>query len=661
MAFGTAAERLAFILELDTRSGEAALRRFGDTADRELGRADNRLDRIGGQMQVAGGGAVVFAGVAGRALFGFARASEDANRSQLELQNTLDNQPQLAGESTAAFNDLAQAIENKTAADGDQIVSAMAMLGTFRLTGEEIRGVTPLVVDYARKFGVDLITAAIQVGKALDGQSGALRRNGVSIDEALFATDRYAAVTQALREQVGGFAEAEGATFAGQIERLKHQIGALAEGVGAGAVDAFGDFADAGSRVVEMLAGSGAHTQAAVGRFAAYGTAAVGAVGATSFLAGSLLKMRDRFTNSAEAVQAGAGKLNAFGKVAGTLGVAGAVVGLAVGMKELYDASNRLTFSLDDLRAATDDQLNATIAMFPMLDAWGVSTKQFAEDLANQSIPQAERFAEALERNGQSGQIFRDAIDEARGTHQRAAADSAAHTEALDEQADALDGNTEATEDNDEAVRRVTERYERFRRKVQEVTDAQRELTGQQLSVEEALLDVADAIDQYTATNADAEATDRDRQRAQIDLQRSWMEYGETVRDAAETAERASGNTTTAAEEASRRQIEALLRVAATLSPDSDLYRWLTGYIDQLNVIPAEVETTVRIRQIMESEDRRDATIAANREADRRNVTGSPSFPIAQPKSVVINNYGLTYPELSSQIERDVLWGTTAN
>ena len=147
--------------------------------------------------------------------------------------------PRLAGENSKSFIDLAQSIQDKTAADADQIVEAEALLGTFRLTGDEIRQITPLVVDLSRKFGIDMNSAAIQVGKALDGNVGALKRNGISIDENLFKTDRYAAVTKALREQVGGFAEEEGKTFAGSLERLKNQMGDVAEGVGVGAVDAF--------------------------------------------------------------------------------------------------------------------------------------------------------------------------------------------------------------------------------------------------------------------------------------------------------------------------------------------------------------------------------------------------------------------------------------
>ena len=243
--------------------------------------------------------------------------------------------PKLAGESSQQFIDLADSIQDVTAADADAIVEAEALLGTFQLTAQEIKGITPLVVDYARKFGVDIPDAAVQVGKALDGQVGALKRNGVSIDEALFATDRYRAVQQALSDQVGGFAEAEGATFAGSLQRLKNELGDLAEGVGVGAVDAFSSMFGVIDGVTGRLNDLSPATQETIGKFATFASVGLIAAGGASILIGQIIKMRDNFVIAREAVASfrrGAGGL-------GRLARAGLVIGGLIALREVDDGA----------------------------------------------------------------------------------------------------------------------------------------------------------------------------------------------------------------------------------------------------------------------------------------------------------------------------------
>src|SRR5678815_5375584 len=187
-------EALRLVVDADTSGAVRNVKQFGDTAEKEFKRSEDSMQKWGSRLTSVGTGMVVFGVAALAGLGAMAKASEDANLSVVKLQNTIDKMPKLAGQGSKQFLDLADSIQSVTAADGDAIVEAEALLGTFQLTADEIKGVTPLVVDYARKFGIDIPDAAIQVGKALDGQVGALKRNGVSIDEVLFKTDRYRAV-----------------------------------------------------------------------------------------------------------------------------------------------------------------------------------------------------------------------------------------------------------------------------------------------------------------------------------------------------------------------------------------------------------------------------------------------------------------------------------
>lgn len=257
-------QNIKLVVDGDAAKGSKAVKTFADG----VGNLDNRLDGLTGRFgkldkqterthRSLGGlddlvSTVSLAGLAYGA-FQAVEAFGEVEVSEAKLENTLSNMPQLAGENKDAFLDVASAIEGVTAADGDAVVEGEALLGTFQVTGEQIRNLMPLVVDYARKFGTDLPAASIQIGKALDGQIGALKKNGVSIDEALYKTDRYAAVQKALREQVGGFAEQEAKTASGEIERLQVQMGNLQEKVGGALAPTFSSFIDIASDTVDLL------------------------------------------------------------------------------------------------------------------------------------------------------------------------------------------------------------------------------------------------------------------------------------------------------------------------------------------------------------------------------------------------------------------------
>lgn len=679
MAFGSTAERLAFILELDTRSGEAALKRFGDTADRELGRADNRLDRVGGRMQVAGAGAIAFAGVAGAALMGFARASEEANLATVRLQNSIDNSPELAGESADRFLDLADAIQAVTAADGDAIVAAQAMLGTFHLTGDQIEASIPLIVDYARKFGVDLVTAATQVGKAFAGNIGTLQRNGIIIDQAAYATDRFSAVTDALRENVGGFAEQEGATFSGQLERLKNQLGDVAEGIGTGVVEAVSNLLGPVTALSEKFTELDPATQTAIGKFAAYSVAAVGVVGATSLTIGSLIKMRDNFTTAAAGVASFVSSAGGVGpallKMAGPAAIVAAAVGavaynMHVSAQRAAEAERRTDSYAEALRTATSAAEGAATAFGQAVRdnsdlAAGLAETGFTVDEVAASFTEGGEAAEGmiarvLAAGDAAGMSDPELIALAATLRQNAdaAAAAAEHNAnlavaegdagtAADEQAGATDRSTEAIRRNRDAAEQSRRAFERLR----EARDA---ATGNAISAERADINLQRAQQRLAEANADGEASALDRRDAELDVQEAVIALGEAWEQLAEDQAVAADEGATAVRQAADAEIAALQSVADKLAPGADLRRFLDSYIAQLMWLRDNPNIETRI--VLEGIAAGDHPGVLSTEGQP--AFGSPSFPIPASKSTVVNVNvnGLGLQEASQQIARDIGW-----
>lgn len=548
-----------------------------------IANAGRSTEQVGRNLQIAGAAALGFAGIAGRALLGFASASEDAHRSQLLLQNTIDNMPALAGESVDAFNEQAQAIQSVTAADGDAIIAAQAMLGTFRMTGDEIRGLTPLVVDYARKFGVDLTSAAIQVGKAIDGQSGALRRNGVSIDETLFATDRYAAVQQALAEQVGGFAEAEGATFAGSLERIKNQLGDLAEGIGVGVVDAISSVTGPLGNFTAKVQAADPALLATGGRLAAIGTAATAVVGGLSLVSGTVTRMGDRFTDTA-------GNINRFGRAAQIAGGLAGVAGLVITVDQLASAARAVRVDLDGFnRALVEGGTEALEFQVAVAHARG-GIDEWAEEVASQSVPAAERWVDALEANAEALGVNAEEIAAARAAIETQRAATIAATAAEQQYAEEIDQATGATKES-------TEAFELNERAIEDWSDAVRDAPGMVRDLERAQIDLRQSLEDYETTLRDTEATEDDVASARLDVEDSFERVGQAAYDSAYAQEVAAGRTSTAARTASAAQIWELGRVASTLAEGSPLRVALDAYIAQLLRIPTSVTTTLAVRE----------------------------------------------------------------
>ncbi len=510
-------ETLRLVVNADLNGATRNVERFGGEAEREFSKSEKSLDKWGNRLTSVGTGMMTFGGAALFGLGKMAMASEEAHLSVVKLENTISNMPKLAGENSAQFIELADSIQDVTAADADAIVEGQALLGTFNLTAKEIKGITPLVVDYARKFGLDIPQAATMVGKALDGSVGALKRNGVSIDEVMFKTDRYGAVQKALTDQVGGFAEAEGKTFAGSLQRLKNELGDLVEGVGSGAVDAFTDLAGVADVLTDRFDSLSPETQSLIGKVATFGAVGLIAAGGLSTLVGQAIKMRENFSLLKDGLSSVKGALSstAGGLLAVEAAAAVALFAIHEMGKEAHDnkikdlAENFLATgeAADIMRDAVDGD------KFAMGDAADV-----LDTLIDSNLEAAERFVDAAEAAGmERDQVdaARDAIEKKRSADIQGAADQEVNTAAVQEGAEAMGDQADATDDAKTAL--------------QEWADAQRAAFDPLFAFNDALLENEDA----QAKVIEAELKLIAAQKGLTDAQRK---YGESSDEAAEAS-----------------------------------------------------------------------------------------------------------------------------
>jgi phage-related minor tail protein len=216
-------------------------------------------DKIRGADMAAKGLSGTMAGIATLAAAGFgliggisflkssAEAFNEADKAGAQLNATLASTGFAAGRTREQLDAQADALMRVSTFDDDAITGAQSLLLTFtNIRGEILDKTTPAILDLATKMGGDLKGATIQVGKALqDPTHGmlALRKAGISFSEAqqkvikdMQATGDLAGAQQMilaeLNKEFGGSAQADAATYSGQMTILKHEFANVKEEIG---------------------------------------------------------------------------------------------------------------------------------------------------------------------------------------------------------------------------------------------------------------------------------------------------------------------------------------------------------------------------------------------------------------------------------------------
>ncbi len=171
------------------------------------------------------------AGLASSAVIGFlgdsARAAAEAEVSMQRLETAVGNTGRAFDDMAPAINDALDGAE-QLAFDGEDAADALATLTSTTGDANQALDLLGLTMDIARGRGVDLATAAAAVGKAANGNVGALTRMGVAVQEGATASEALAEA----QATFAGQAEAYAGTAAGAADRITVAWGNLKEEIG---------------------------------------------------------------------------------------------------------------------------------------------------------------------------------------------------------------------------------------------------------------------------------------------------------------------------------------------------------------------------------------------------------------------------------------------
>jgi hypothetical protein len=204
-----------------------------DKADKETKTFSNKLD----DALQKGAAAFLAVGAAAGAMaikigIDAVKAAVEDEKAQKSLAITLRNTTKATDAQVKAVEDYIDKTARASGIADDVLRPSLDRL--LRSTSDitKAQKLQTLALDIAAGTGKDLATVTEALGKAYDGNLGALKRIGVPLDENIVKTKDFDAATKALSETFAGQAAAAAETFAGRMARIKIAIDEAKEQLG---------------------------------------------------------------------------------------------------------------------------------------------------------------------------------------------------------------------------------------------------------------------------------------------------------------------------------------------------------------------------------------------------------------------------------------------
>jgi len=204
-----------------------------DKADRETKTFSNKLD----DALQKGAAAFLAVGAAAGAMaikigIDAVKAAVEDEKAQKSLAITLKNTTKATDAQVKAVEDFIDKTARATGVADDQLRPSLDRLLRSTQDITKAQKLQTLALDISAGTGKDLATVTEALGKAYDGNLGALKRIGVPLDENIIKTKDFDAATKALSETFAGQADAAAQTFAGRMARIKIAIDEAKEQLG---------------------------------------------------------------------------------------------------------------------------------------------------------------------------------------------------------------------------------------------------------------------------------------------------------------------------------------------------------------------------------------------------------------------------------------------
>jgi hypothetical protein len=202
-------------------------------ADKEIGGFSDKVADFGKKAAAAFAvAAAAAAAYAGKLAIDGVRAALEDEKAQRVLAQTLENTTGATNKQIAAVEEYILQTALATGVTDDQLRPAFARLVRSTKDVEEAQKVLNLALDIASATGKPLELISNSLAKAYDGNTNALGRLGLGLDQSIIKSKDFNLVYDELRSSFAGFAANEAQTFQGRIDRLNVAFDEVKETVG---------------------------------------------------------------------------------------------------------------------------------------------------------------------------------------------------------------------------------------------------------------------------------------------------------------------------------------------------------------------------------------------------------------------------------------------
>jgi len=206
------------------------------SASKALKNVGKEAEGVGGKLKHIGSmGAAGFAAV-GAAALAFAeegvRSAIKVEKQQKQLDVAIKNNTKATKEQTKGANEYLEKLRATYGISNEKLIPAYARL--VRATGNlgQSQKLLNLAMNISSATGKDLNTVSMALGKAYDGNLGALTRLGVPLDKSIIKHKDFKAAVDVLSKTFNGSAKAATETFSGKMAILQQNLDIAKEKIG---------------------------------------------------------------------------------------------------------------------------------------------------------------------------------------------------------------------------------------------------------------------------------------------------------------------------------------------------------------------------------------------------------------------------------------------
>ena len=545
---------------------------------------------------IALGALTAVAGAATGAVIAAAKDQESQKLLEAQLIRS-------AGATTAMVSATEEFIEKAMMATGiadDELRPAFGNL--VRATGdlEKSQRLFNLALDISAATSRDLESVTLGLGRAANGQVGALTRLGIPLDEGAKKSKDFGAILRQLEGQFGGAAATAADTFSGRVKILKTSLGEVVEEIGYILLP-----------VAEKLIAVFQNRLVPALKAAVDGFKEKGMTGAIKYFLAALGPVGVGIINTFESITLAVFTLGGqVGKLAAVLALASAPL---IGIKGAFDVYNKIldvsdeataraTFRFDKLRAGVYQAGQSLNLAGNKLSEFVDQTDKYSGKVLPKAKEATDDWGDSLDDVKKTGGAVAKTIDETKQNLEKYTSALKSSTSAQKSLTSAQKANKDAKAGLVKADADLLTAQENFNRAVsgygadsaeakaaqRELSKAQRNVANAGFAVEEAVFAVRDAELKLAELRADPTTSAQAIRQAEIDLEQAKL----AVADATDSQFDATNGLTKAQ--------DALNEAVNGAIAGSDTYNQLLDALNQAK--QAQVDASERVTEATERE-----------------------------------------------------------